>query len=192
MPADSPPKSGLAPQLPAHLTLRNGQHVVLRRIRDDDTDGVLESFALLSEGSRYTRFMAFMKDLPDRLLYDVVHPVPGKECTLVAVAGDSETGHLVGGSRYVAIPGRPKTCEFAITVIDSWQSTGLGRILLQTLVDFARLSDFDAIEGYVLSSNVGMRRLAHRLGFADTVCPDDPTQHIVRLDLKRPDDKTSA
>jgi len=183
MEVDAPALSGAVPQFPAHVTLRNGAAVTLRSIREDDRSGVLEAFHLLSEASRYTRFMAFMKDLPDALLEDVVHPEPGKDCTLVAVAGTSETGHLVGGSRYVAIPGRPATCEFAITVIDGWQGTGLGRLLLQTLVDLARADGFHVIEGYVLATNAGMRGLAHRLGFTDTMCPDDPTQRIVQRQL---------
>jgi RimJ/RimL family protein N-acetyltransferase len=39
------------------------------------------------------------------------------------------------------------------------------------------------MEGYVLSSNTAMRRLAHRLGFADVPCPDDTTLRVVTLAL---------
>ncbi|AZG14517.1 GNAT family N-acetyltransferase [Cupriavidus pauculus] len=171
------------PYLPMQVILRNGQVIVVRQIREDDKAGVLEAFHALSEDSRYTRFMAAIKDLPDALLDDVVHPEPGSECTLAAVDGTDGVGaHLVGGARYVALPGRD-ACEFAVTVLDGWQGTGLGRVLLQTLIEFARAAGFGTIEGYVLASNTGMRRLAHRLGFADTPCPDDPSQRVVHLSL---------
>lgn len=185
MPTDANPTAlqPNLPQLPMHATLRNGQPVVLRKIREDDKAGILEAFALLSDDSRYTRFMAAMHDLPEALLDNVVHPVPGRDCTLAAVAGDAESGHLVGGARYVGLPGRD-ACEFAVTVLDGWQSTGLGNLLMRTLIDLARAAGFGTMEGYVLSANRGMRGLAHRLGFADAVCPDDPTLRVVTLDLR--------
>lgn len=183
MPTDANPTA--LPRLPMHTTLRNGQAVVLRKIREDDKAGILEAFSLLSDDSRYTRFMAAMHDLPEALLDDVVHPVPGRDCTLAAVAGHAASGHLLGGARYVGLPGRD-ACEFAVTVLDGWQSTGLGSLLMRTLIELARAAGFGMMEGYVLSANRGMRGLAHRLGFADTVCPDDPTLRVVTLDLRRP------
>lgn len=171
------------PRLPLHLTLRNGQPVVLRTIREDDKAGILEAFGLLSDDSRYTRFMAAMHDLPEALLDNVVHPVPGQDCTLAAVAGTAESGHLVGGARYVGLPKRD-ACEFAVTVIDGWQSTGLGSVLMRTLIPLAAAAGFATMEGYVLPGNRGMRGLAHRLGFADAAWPDDPTLRVVTLDLR--------
>ena len=49
---------------------------------------------------------------------------------------------------------------------------------------FARAAGFHTMEGYVLASNSGMRGLAHRLGFRDTVSRDDPTLRVVTLDLR--------
>ncbi|GJG98439.1 GNAT family N-acetyltransferase [Cupriavidus pauculus] len=181
MSADAIPPS-TPPRLPLHTTLRGGQPVVLRKIREDDKAGILEAFALLSEDSRYTRFMAAMHDLPEALLDDVVHPVPGRDCTITAVSGTSEAGHLVGGARYVALPGRD-ACEFAVTVLDGWHHTGLGRLLMQTLIAHARAAGVGTMEGYVLAANRSMRGLARRLGFSDTVFADDPTLHVVTLVL---------
>lgn len=183
MPADTMPRDDSLPHLPMQITLRNGQVALIRQIREDDKAGVLEAFGELSPDSRYTRFMAAVKDLPEALLDDVVHPEPGMDCTLAAVAGTEASGHLIGGARYVALPGRD-ACEFAVTVLDGWQATGLGRVLMQTLIEFARAAGFRTIEGYVLASNSAMRGLAHRLGFVDTPCPDDPTQRVVALSLR--------
>jgi hypothetical protein len=40
------------------------------------------------------------------------------------------------------------------------------------------------MEGFVLSENMGMRRLAGRLGFTDARCPGDATLRVVSLDLQ--------
>lgn len=181
----SPSISESAPRLPLQLALRDGRAVVVRKIREDDKSGVLDAFGLLSPDSRYTRFMAAMKDLPLDLLDAVVHPVPGHDCTLVAEAAN---GDLVGGARFTAIPTTPtatgNTCEFAVTVLDGWHGTGLARQLMQLLTGFARAAGFHTMEGYVLASNSSMRGLAHRLGFRDTVSRDDPTLRVVTLDLR--------
>ncbi len=182
MPADSAPLPCSVPQLPARVTLRNGQQILLRQIRADDKAGVLDAFQLLSDDSRYTRFMAMVKDLPEALLDHVVHPQPGRECTLVAVANPDQTGELVGGASYTAIAGRD-ACEFAVTLLDGWHAQGLARVLMQTLIEAARAAGFHLMEGYVLASNTAMRGLAHRLGFTDTICADDATLRVVTLEL---------
>lgn len=167
--------------LPLQTTLRGGRTVLLREICEADRAGVVEAFTHLSDASRYTRFMGLMKTLPEALLDDAVHSEPGHDFALVAMAVPGEG--LIGGARYVEIPDRG-ACEFAITLLDAWQGQGLARLLLQTLIGHARTTDIRTMEGYVLATNRPMRGLAHRLGFSDAPCPDDPTVRIVTLALQ--------
>jgi RimJ/RimL family protein N-acetyltransferase len=39
------------------------------------------------------------------------------------------------------------------------------------------------MEGYVLAVNTPMRRLARRLGFVDSQCPDDASLRVMRMGL---------
>ncbi|AGW92952.1 MULTISPECIES: GNAT family N-acetyltransferase [Cupriavidus] len=168
--------------LPFHMTLRDGRQVVLRPIRVQDKAGLLAAFHRLSEDSRYTRFMASMRELPDAMLESATHPVAGREFALVAVADDGEAGTIVGGARYAAGPGSD-TCEFAVTVADDWHGVGLAKCLMQSLIGVARAAGYRNMEGFVLASNTSMRGLARKLGFVDTVCPDDGTLRVVTLGL---------
>ena len=171
-----------APTLPTCVTLRNGKQVLIRKIRPQDKAGVLAAFHRLSDDSRYTRFMASMRELPDALLETAVHPMPARECALVAVAGTEDGGDLVGGARFTIDPGSG-SCEFAVTIIDGWHGLGLARRLMEILIPTARAAGYRTMVGYVLASNTAMRGLAHRLGFKDTMCPDDGTLRVVSLDL---------
>ncbi|MCY1225174.1 Acetyltransferase Pat [compost metagenome] len=123
-----------------------------------------------------------MQQLPEAMLEQATHPSVEREFALVALAAESEVPSIVGGARYAAAPGSD-TCEFAVTVADDWHRLGLASRLLGTLIDIARSRGYRRMEGYVLSSNTGMRRLARRLGFADLACPDDATLRVVTLVL---------
>lgn len=168
--------------LPFRTTLRDGRRVVLRQIRAQDKAGLLAAFHRLSDDSRYTRFMASMRELPDAMLESATHPVAGREFALVAVSDDGEAGTIVGGARYAAGPGSD-TCEFAITVADDWHGVGLAKCLMHSLIAVARAAGYRNMEGYVLASNTSMRRLARGLGFVDTACPEDSTLRVVVLGL---------
>jgi RimJ/RimL family protein N-acetyltransferase len=126
--------------------------------------------------------MASMHDLPDTLLETAVHPTPARECALVAMAGTEDRGDLIGGARFTIDPDT-SACEFAITIVDGWHGLGLARQLMQILIAAARADGYRTMIGYVLATNTAMRGLAHRLGFKDTMCPDDATLRVVSLDL---------
>lgn len=172
------------PALPMRVMLRDGREVVLREICGADKAAVLDAFHHLSAESRHSRFMAAMRELPEDLLESTTHPLPAREFVLVAAG--SEDGHeaLFGGARFVRQAGH--ACEFAVTVADSWHGSGLGRQLMQVLLEVARARGYRQMMGYVLASNTSMRALAHRLGFADEACPQDPTLRIVTCPLAEP------
>ncbi|QEZ44872.1 GNAT family N-acetyltransferase [Cupriavidus oxalaticus] len=168
---------------PFNMPLGDGREVLVREITEDDKAGLLAAFNRLSADARYTRFMAAMRELPEAMLEHATHPAVEREFALVALDTGNEGPSIVGGARYAAAPGSD-TCEFAVTVADDWHRLGLASKLLGTLIDIARRRGFRHMEGYVLSSNTGMRRLAKRLGFADVPCPDDATLRVVTLALQ--------
>lgn len=180
----SPATANPGPGFPeCTATLANGAAISIREVGADDKAALLAAFDALSPESRYTRFFAPMPQLPDGALEHATHPDPRAEGALVAVVLGE--GTIVGGARYGAAPGAD-TCEFAVTVADDWHRLGLASRLMTMLIDMARARGYHTMEGYVLSTNAGMRRLARRLGFVDQACPDDATTRIVTLAL-RPD-----
>lgn len=177
-----PPELAPAATLPMLARLRDGRQVTLRAIDAHDKAALREAFQRLSTQSRYTRFMIPLRELSDATLDTATHPVPGRDLALVAVSGEGSAATIVAGARYVGAPGSD-SCEFAVTVADEWSGLGLGGRLLQILIASARAQGLRCMEGYVLAVNTPMRRLAARLGFADTACPGDATLRLMRLNL---------
>ena len=167
---------------PFNVPLGDGREVLVREITEDDKAGLVAAFNKLSADARYARFMAAMQQLPEAMLEHATHPSVEREFALVALATENKVSSIVAGARYAAAPGSD-TCEFAVTVADDWHRLGLASRLLGTLIEIARSRGYRCMEGYVLSSNTAMRRLAKRFGFADLACPDDATLRVVTLAL---------
>lgn len=89
---------------------------------------------------------------------------PEREYALIATIPFEGRERQVGVARYAMDAGRD--AEVAIVVSDEWQGRGLGRRLLAELVRAARLRGVRRLYGTTFSSNVPMRELARKLGFA--------------------------
>ncbi|HEY7204089.1 MAG TPA: GNAT family N-acetyltransferase [Methylomirabilota bacterium] len=170
------------PIAPVEVELRDGRRVRLRQIRPDDREEIRQAFGRLSTESRYTRFMAAVRDLTPRMLDRAVGPAGARELGVVAEIDAPDGIDLVGGARYYVQPGGD-SCEFAVTVVDDWQGIGLASRLLRELIRGARARGLRRMEGFVLARNDRMLRLAERLGFSVDTDPDDAAVKIVRLDL---------
>jgi L-amino acid N-acyltransferase YncA len=161
---------------PVSVTLRDGRRVTLRSVRPDDADAMQVAMGRLSGEARYMRFMAAVKELSPDLLQRAVNPVAGRDLALVALAdaaGDEAGRRIVAGARYIAGPDL-QTCEFGIAVTDDWCGAGLASRLMQELIRSARARGLKSMEGFILSANAPMRKLARRLGFKETASDEGP------------------
>lgn len=163
---------------PLTIALADGRAVTVRTIRPDDEEAFHAAFLQLSSESRYSRFMSVVRDLSEATLDRATHPDGQREFALIAVITEAGCERIVAGGRYVAIADTP-SCEFAVTVVDGWQGHGLGRALLTTLKAAATARGYARMKGYVLSTNLAMRRLGARLGFSDSPMPDDATTRLL-------------
>ncbi|MGJ7509853.1 N-acetyltransferase family protein [Variovorax sp. GT1P44] len=168
--------------LPATVSLRDGRQATLREIAPADKAALQAAVGSLSADSRYSRFMASVQEIPDKMLEAATHPVQDKEFALVAVSGHGLDESIIGGARYASEAGSD-TCEFAITIVDGWQGQGLAPRLMETLMTAAEAHGFQWMEGYVLSTNASMRGLAKRLGFQESPFPGDATVRVVKRRL---------
>jgi acetyltransferase len=84
--------------------------------------------------------------------------------------GGSE--QFVGVGRYVVDSPGP-SAEVALVLADAWQGKGLGRRLLQTLLEHAASAGIREAVGLVLAENVAMLSLARSMGFAIRLEPTD-------------------
>lgn len=61
-----------------------------------------------------------------------------------------------------------------LVVADAWQDPGLGTRLMTCLIQAARESGVDYLDGGVLACNTRMLQLMQRPDFSKTPDPDDP------------------
>jgi len=162
--------------------LFDGSEVLIRPIRPEDAPMEQDFVQHLSADSRYRRFMSTLMELPPGKLRYLTEIDYVRHLALVAII--QRDGHEVeiGVARYVAGPSGTD-CEFAIAIDDAWQGKGLGRQLMQSLIDVARGRGLTHMEGMVLARNTKMLGLMQRLGFSVRPDPDDASMVLVGREL---------
>ena len=174
------PNEGVAER---ELTLRDGRTVHLRVASPADEVELLQTFERLSAEARYMRFMRVV-NAPDReRLRAVLASFPEAGIGLVATVPADDGIDIVGGAIAVFAAADRASCEFAITVDSAYGGVGLATMLMTTLIDEARRRGLKEMEGFVLSQNRSMLRLATRLGFQIAYEPGDASVRICRLTL---------
>ena len=61
---------------------------------------------------------------------------------------------------------------------------GLGYLLMQMIIDYARVEGLKTIEGQVLSENTTMLAMCRELGFSISPDPSDPDACVVKLAIR--------
>lgn len=168
---------------PREVALRGGRTVLLRAIAPADEEELLQAFERLGATTRYLRFMHAVREANVTRLRTVLNAFPEKGLAIAATVPAADGIDIVGtASFFTGATG--EDCEFAITVADAWAGAGLGRALMEALIETARGRGLRAMIGFVLAENAPMLRLAGRLGFESSRDPDDYTVCICRLALR--------
>lgn len=146
--------------------LRGGTRVQVRLIGPDDRERFVAGFERLSDESRYRRFfvpVSRLKDeVVDRLLDtdDFHHLALGAECL---ASNGSVIGPLVAVARYIRLQDDPAAAEAAVTVGDDLQQRGLGRLMLQILIEAAAERGIRRFRAHMLPDNTAVRSLLSAL-----------------------------
>jgi L-amino acid N-acyltransferase YncA len=140
--------------------LADGRTVVLRLAGPDDAPAITRLYLELSPESFYRRFNT-ERSAP-ALVAQLASFNNGDACLIAAAP--SNPGRVVAEARYVPIA--PGTAELALTVHDSYQGGGLGRFLLDALVERARAEGLERLRAVVLLANTPMLRLLQSYGWA--------------------------
>lgn len=168
-------------------TAPDGASLVIRPIRPEDEPLMVRFHGELSEETVYARYFTYLK-LSQRTAHERLTRICfidyDREMAQVAEARRADGGEpeIVGVGRLSKAHGRNEA-EFAILVADRWQHRGLGRELLQRLVDIGRREGLDRIYAEMLASNSGMRHVSQAVGFRLAPIPEDTTIMRAELDL---------
>ncbi len=164
------------------FALRDGRIVHIRAMRETDEGELVQAFERMSNDARYMRFMRFVREPNLERVRKALASFPERGIGIVATVPAADGIDIAGSATYL-VGNDPAICEFAITVASEFVGVGLASTLLATLIGTAKARGLTEMDGYVLSVNQPMLRLARRLGFSIAPDPEDGTVRICRLRL---------
>ena len=118
----------------------------------------------LSPASRYQRFFAPIRELPEGWLQRLTQIDYRRQQAFIVETFAGDQALAVAEARYV-VDASGEECEFAVVVADDWQHLGLARRLMQLLMQSAAEAGLKRMVGDVLATNRAMLSLAQSQGF---------------------------
>jgi acetyltransferase len=152
----------------------------LRPIRPDDAPAMVEFFTHLTPEDVRMRFFAPMAQMPRRLLARLTQIDYDREMAFLLLNAQKE---ILGIGRLAADPDNARA-EFAVAVRSDLKSKGLGTLLMQRLIAYAKARGTGELFGDVLENNERMLALARELGFAVRAQAATPGILRVSIDLQ--------
>lgn len=148
---------------------------VLRSVCAQDRTAMGQYLTGLGADRRRLRFHGAVHPLSERLLSQMTR---GDESTLLALVAvqPAADGDVIVGEACCARSTEDQTAEFAISVAQGSQGSGLAQQLLDALLQAAAAAGIVHVVGEVLEHNGRMANFLTRSGFAPCDTPEDGVQ----------------
>jgi GNAT superfamily N-acetyltransferase len=150
-------------------SLKDGRTVQLSQAGADDIPAIARLLTELSPESFRSRFHAGQPAPAVVSRFARIDRPPGTVSVVAAMAHDP--GRLAAEGRYVPIG--DDVAELGLTVLDSYQGTGLGQLLLGVLVDRAGADGLQRLRALVSLTNAAMLHLLEPYGWALAEATED-------------------
>lgn len=161
-------------------TLRDGSHVLIRPVCEQDAAAERVFIEALSPQSIRYRFLGHVSHSSTELIERLTDIDYEHELAFAAVVHDDSRDKFVALSRY-STSTDGTSCECAVTVMGDWQGKGLGTTMLTRLIEVARSRGIKHTWSIDSSENVAMADLAHHMGFQRKQDPEDSSQVVYSL-----------
>jgi len=166
--------------------LANGSEVFVRPVRPEDERFYTQFMARMDPEDIRLRMFMPVREFSHQFLARMTQIDYAREMAFIALRpdgkGDQES---LGSARFFADPDYEKG-EYAVLVRSDLKGLGLGWLLMQHLVSYAKSEGLKSLYGTVLAENAMMLKMCHELGFNVHRDPDDGTVYLVTLDLGSP------
>ncbi|HEU4661342.1 MAG TPA: bifunctional acetate--CoA ligase family protein/GNAT family N-acetyltransferase [Pseudolabrys sp.] len=163
------------------FALRDGTPVFIRPIRPEDARLYERFLEATTEEDLRLRFFAQVKDLSHVYIARLTQIDYARAMAFVALG--QQSGDLLGVAR-LHTDANYETAEFAVLVRSDLKGRGLGWLLMQRIVEYARAEGLSTLQGQVLAENATMLTMCRELGFEVAPDPHDLAMYAVRLSLK--------
>jgi acetyltransferase len=145
-----------------HETIRGGERVLVRRVRPDDMALYPDFLRDVSAEDLRLRFFAHIAELSAEERDKLSHLDYRHEMAFIAL--DEDSGSMLGLVR-LKDELDEQTAEFAILVRSRLKGHGLGWLLMQRVIDYAKEKGLRRVYGDVLAENATMLQMCGELGF---------------------------
>ena len=149
-------------ELEKHATLPDGTGIFLRPIRPEDESSYVQFLRAISPEDIRLRFFAPLKTFDHAFAARFTQIDYARAMAFVAIR--EAAGEVVGVARLHA-NATFDSGEYAVLVRSDLKGRGLGWLLMQTVIDYARSEGLLSIEGEVLRENTTMLKMCTELGF---------------------------
>ena len=165
------------------VTGRDGRVYRIRPIRPADAPSLQRGYAAMPSEAKLNRMLYKVPELTPEMAARYCTPDPNAEYCVVVEGRDALAGEILGGARLIY--GSGKTAQFTVSLRPEGHGKGLAREAVSTVLGVAREMGMDSVWGLIASDNKPMLDLARSLGFALKPNPEDPTEILARIELRR-------
>lgn len=167
-------------QLEQSVSLKDGSNCLFRPILPED-EPLLKDFILrVTKEDLYYRYFSEINEFTHEDLANMTQIDYDREMAFVAVRLEDGINEIIGVTRTVSDADNIDA-EFSVLVRSDLKGVGLGRLLLEKMIDYATNHGLLLLTGITMPNNRGMIALAKKLGFEVDVQLQDG---IVNLSLQ--------
>ncbi len=165
----------------AHVTLRDGTPALIRRLVAADAALYPDFLSEVTRADLRLRFFASLREVSPALLDRLIHYDPARAMAFICI--DQQSDKMLGVVRlHDDLSG--ESAEFAILVRSRLKGHGVGWLLMQHMIEFARHKNLKTVHGDVLAENVTMLSMCGELGFHISDNPRDRDVRTVTLPIQ--------
>jgi acetyltransferase len=162
-----------------HDVLPDGTKVIVRPLTPDDGALYPDFFDNVTADDLRMRLFVPVAQLTPDMIDRFTHYDPKTAMAFIALALD---GKMLGVAR-LHDDEDGTSAEFAVLVRSALKGHGLGWLLMQHIIDYARTKKLAAVRGEVLTENLTMLQMCKELGFGIADDPNEPGVKRVTLSL---------
>ena len=144
--------------------IKDSTYLCFKSLEHEDKERFIAGFNKLSPRTVYHRFFGFMKELTDDQVEDLLNTDQKDHVAWSAFDVIDEELVGVGVGRFRRSKEKPNEAELALTVIDEYQSKGVGSVLLAIMYYLASKNDITIFTGTILADNSRLIRRFKELG----------------------------
>lgn len=162
------------------VEMKNGERCLFRPILPEDEPLLQQFISQVTKEDLYYRYFSEINEFTHDDLANMTQIDYDREMAFVAVHTAGDKHEILGVTRAISDPDNIDA-EFAVLVRSDLKGLGLGRRLLEKLINYTREHGLQRLNGITMPNNQGMVSLARKLGFEVDVQLEDG---IVGLTLR--------